>query len=172
MRNINDTLVSRGKMMVSFASLAILMACSAEQSSAQEEKDMKPAAAKLKEMTEKSKKIEQKKLAKGLDPNKPVMAKIGHREQITRARAHLMEQKGLTSPSEVKLIKAKGVTWRSGALGCPKPGENYTQALVKGRLIILGAGDKHYRYHASQFGEPFYCETSSAESPVAEPSDI
>jgi len=56
--------------------------------------------------------------------------------------------------------------WRSGALGCPEPGMNYTQALVPGALIILAVGKETHGYHAKLGGKPFYCPSERAEEPV------
>ena len=66
----------------------------------------------------------------------------------------------------ISLSGATPVTWRSGALGCPKPGMSYTEALVPGIWIMLRVGNKAYRYHAKPSGQPFYCPDEWAEPPV------
>ena len=68
----------------------------------------------------------------------------------------------------VELSGARYVTWRSGALGCPLLGMNYTQALVPGSVIYLKANDTLHAYHAKFAGEPFYCPKERVESPALE----
>jgi hypothetical protein len=92
-------------------------------------------------------------------------------EQASFATEHLMKKLNL-GKSEISVLTIQSVTWRSSAIGCPKPGERYMQALVPGTLIVLAAGGKHYRYHAKRFAEPFYCEASRAQSPASENSEI
>ena len=69
------------------------------------------------------------------------------------------------------LVEAsRGVTWRDGSLGCPKPGMMYTQALVEGALIVLRLEGREYSYHSGAGKPPFYCENpvSPASGPSAE----
>lgn len=40
--------------------------------------------------------------------------------------------------------------WSNGSLGCPKPGEMYTQAVVLGYEINLTHGNKKYSYHTNR----------------------
>lgn len=65
----------------------------------------------------------------------------------------------------IKIKVARQITWRSGALGCPKPGMNYTQALVPGILILLDADGETYGYHAQKNQKPFYCPSRQAVIP-------
>jgi hypothetical protein len=70
-------------------------------------------------------------------------------------------------PESVALSGARQVTWRSGALGCPEPGMNYTEALVPGSVIYLQADNVIHAYHAKFAGNPFYCPRERVEPPVA-----
>lgn len=65
-----------------------------------------------------------------------------------------------TSVDDLEVIKAESITWNDGSLGCPKPGQNYTQALVPGYWIVLLRGDEEYDYRASESGHFFLCELS------------
>ncbi len=71
-------------------------------------------------------------------------------------------------PDSVKVSSARQVTWRSGALGCPEPGMNYTEALVPGSVIYLQVDNMIHAYHAKFAGEPFYCPRERVESPASE----
>jgi len=92
-------------------------------------------------------------------------------EQVNYAIEDLAVRLGQEA-SEIKVVNQKSMTWRSGALGCPRPHEQYTQALVPGVLINLQAGDTIYRYHAKENGTPFYCPDKFAESAVINSPEI
>jgi hypothetical protein len=49
----------------------------------------------------------------------------------------------------ITVVEAEAVTWPTGALGCPTPGDAYTQALVNGWRVILLAGGTRIDYRAS-----------------------
>ena len=61
-------------------------------------------------------------------------------------------------PAQVTVVSTEAVVWNNGALGCPKPGEMYTQALVPGYKIVLEAGGRQLDYHASESGTVKLCE--------------
>ncbi len=69
-------------------------------------------------------------------------------------------------PESIKVSGARPVTWRSGALGCPESGMNYTQALVPGSVIYLQVDNTIHAYHGKTGAEPFYCPRERAEQPV------
>jgi len=69
-------------------------------------------------------------------------------------------------PASIKVSGARQVTWRSGALGCPEPGMNYTEALVPGSVIYLQVDNAIHAYHGKIGSEPFYCPRERAEQPV------
>ena len=92
------------------------------------------------------------------------------RRQADLALQHLATWLGI-DPQSIQLQQARRVTWPSGATGCPQPGMSYTQALMPGVLIVLGADGKTFLYHGSDDGEPFYCPEDRAQQPVdAEPA--
>jgi hypothetical protein len=61
-------------------------------------------------------------------------------------------------PGAVRVVKAQHTTWRDGSLGCPRPGEVYTQALVDGWWIVLEAGGAEFDYRAADGGGLKLCE--------------
>ena len=87
-------------------------------------------------------------------------------EQIEFSKKALAQRLDIESES-ITLSEAREVTWRSGALGCPEPGMNYTQALVPGALIFLRAGNEVHGYHAKFGAKPFYCPWQRAEQPLS-----
>lgn len=104
-----------------------------------------------------------------VDPDKSVVLNnMSPKEQIEYSKQDLATRLGL----EVEAIKISGATavnWRSGALGCPKPGVNYMDVLVPGVRIILRVDNAIYRYHAIPKGQPFYCPKERAEPPAVSP---
>lgn len=91
--------------------------------------------------------------------------KMNTNEQVAFSREDLAVRLDVDMDT-ISLSGATSVTWRSGALGCPKPGASYTEALVPGIWIMLRVGNKAYRYHAIPGGQPFYCPDERAEPPV------
>ena len=87
-------------------------------------------------------------------------------EQIEFSKKALAQRLDI-EPESITLSEAREVTWRSGALGCPEPGMNYTQALVPGALIFLRAGNEVHGYHAKFGAKPFYCPWQRAEQPLS-----
>ncbi len=51
------------------------------------------------------------------------------------------------------------VNWPDGSLGCPQPGQFYTQAIVPGYQILLSYQEKQYDYHAD-YNRAFLCESA------------
>lgn len=61
-------------------------------------------------------------------------------------------------PGDLEVVVAERVTWSDGSLGCPEPGEAYTQALVDGYRVVLEADGEEVAYHGAEGEPPFHCE--------------
>ena len=86
-------------------------------------------------------------------------------QQITGAMKDLADRIGVAA--EVITVKeARSVQWGSGAMGCPKPGMNYTQALVPGIRLLLEANGTIYYYHGETGKSLFYCPAERAKAPA------
>jgi hypothetical protein len=60
---------------------------------------------------------------------------------------------------DLEVVTIEDVTWSDGALGCPQPGEMYTQALVDGYRVILRTQDgERLHVHGAEGQPPFLCE--------------
>lgn len=105
------------------------------------------------------------------DVSGEVPAAMNMSRQIEFARADLAQRLDV-DPGQVVLSGAQAVTWRSGALGCPEPGMNYTQALVPGTVIYLKVDTTIHAYHARVAGQPFYCPRERVEPPAADGDDL
>ena len=52
-------------------------------------------------------------------------------------------------PSEIDVVSVQEMTWNNGALGCPQPGQVYTQALVDGLRIVVAVDGTEYDYRVT-----------------------
>lgn len=59
--------------------------------------------------------------------------------------------------ADVEVVTNEAVTWSDGSLGCPEPGQFYTQALVEGYRIVVEAGTETFEYHGAAGQAPAYC---------------
>lgn len=64
--------------------------------------------------------------------------------------------RGVTAAPE--LTSADAVTFSDGSLGCPAPGQSYTQAMIDGLRVIVTAGGDTYDYRFGGGDEPRLCE--------------
>ena len=81
---------------------------------------------------------------------------------IDLAVADLADRTGITA-DDITVVSAESVVWNDGSLGCPQPGESYTQALVPGYRIVLEADDTNFVYHGADGGDPFLCDGRIAD---------
>lgn len=81
------------------------------------------------------------------------------------ARADLAQRLGVETAA-IEIVSVREVTWRDGSIGCPRPGMQYTQALVNGSQIVLRHAGVDYHYHSGGGRNPFYC--SNPQQPLPE----
>ncbi|MAT95726.1 MAG: hypothetical protein CL608_01055 [Anaerolineaceae bacterium] len=62
----------------------------------------------------------------------------------------------------ITVTRAEAIIWNDGSLGCPQPGEVYTQATVPGYWIVLEANGRSYNYHAAENGYFILCQNNQA----------
>ena len=60
--------------------------------------------------------------------------------------------------SQVRIVLARAETFSDGSLGCPRPGEMYTQAVVEGFHVIVEAGAVQLDYRGNERGQFRICE--------------
>ena len=77
-----------------------------------------------------------------------------------------LARRALVKPETITVVSATEQQWSDGALGCPKPGEMYTQAIVPGYRAVLQAGGEKYAYHSDQRGHFIVCGSGLALPPV------
>lgn len=77
-----------------------------------------------------------------------------------------LARRALVKPETITVVSATEQQWSDGALGCPKPGEMYTQAIVPGYRAVLQAGGEKYAYHSDRRGHFIVCGSGLALPPV------
>lgn len=95
-------------------------------------------------------------------------AEISVDEQISGAKSELASRLGIDLGT-ISVKEARSVKWGSGALGCPRPGMSYTQAIIPGVLVMLEAGGTVYRYHGRLYSKMFFCPDDRAQEPAYGP---
>ena len=73
--------------------------------------------------------------------------------------------KGNFDKEAISIIRAESAIWPDGSLGCPKPGEMYTHAQVKGYWVVLRSAGKKFDYRASSSGYFFRCTSTFKVQP-------
>ena len=86
-------------------------------------------------------------------------------QKVATAIADLAAQTGAAEDA-ISVREARKVNWGSSAVGCPRQGMNYTQAIVPGVLLLLEVDGKIYRYHGGSRSELFHCPDDRAEAPA------
>lgn len=61
-------------------------------------------------------------------------------------------------PTDPVVVSAKAMTWNDGSLGCPKPGQVYTQALVDGFQVVVEVDGERFDYRSSGGDSVRLCE--------------
>jgi hypothetical protein len=59
--------------------------------------------------------------------------------------------------SAVVLARAEQLTWSDASLGCPQPGQMYTQALVPGFRVVARTSEGEFLYHTDSHGQVLVC---------------
>jgi hypothetical protein len=77
-----------------------------------------------------------------------------------------LARRALVKPDTITVVSATEQQWSDGSLGCPKPGEMYTQMIVPGYRVVLKAGAEKYAYHSDRRGNFVVCANGLALPPA------
>lgn len=69
--------------------------------------------------------------------------------------------------SEIVVVRDEQVEWNDGSLGCPQPGQAYTQAIVPGYWVVLDAAGTTLDYRTDDRGFFVLCEDGAAPTAPA-----
>jgi hypothetical protein len=90
-------------------------------------------------------------------PGEPLPASAIPTELLDKVTADLQQRFSISRES-IRVSRFDAILWNDGSMGCPQPGQFYTQALVEGYWLILQADGVSYDYRASKKGYFFLCE--------------
>jgi hypothetical protein len=74
----------------------------------------------------------------------------------------------LVKHDAITVVSATEQQWSDGAMGCPQPGQMYTQMIVPGYRVVLQASGDRYAYHSDRRGNFIVCSNGLAFKPVRE----
>lgn len=80
-----------------------------------------------------------------------------------------LARRALVKPDAITVVSATEQQWSDGAMGCPQPGQMYTQMIVPGYRVVLQANGDRYTYHSDRRGNFILCSNGLAFQPVKEP---
>lgn len=89
-------------------------------------------------------------------PGQPVSTTAIPRE-VRRAVVADAARRFNVAESAVVLTRAEQVTWPDGSLGCPQPGQVYTQMLVRGFRVAAKTVEGELTYHTDSHGNVVSC---------------
>lgn len=62
---------------------------------------------------------------------------------------------------QLRVVQAEPKEWPDSSLGCPQPGQMYSQIVTPGYLIVISAGAKQLEYHTDARSRVILCRESS-----------
>ena len=84
-------------------------------------------------------------------------------EEVVQAAIQDLASRLDVAEQDIEVVDVRDVQWPDGALGCPEEGKMYTQAVVDGTQVLLGADERIYDYHAGSDGAPFLCPSDEKD---------
>lgn len=96
----------------------------------------------------------------------PILGEVPDAMQLA-IKADLAEKLGADAGA-INVVTARAVTWNDGSLGCARPDQVYTQALVPGYQVILEYEGNKYDYRAAETGYFFLCELPTLPQPATD----
>jgi hypothetical protein len=66
---------------------------------------------------------------------------------------------------QLVIVRAQSVVWNDGSLGCPEPGQMYTQALINGYWVVIEAAGQTYDFRVDAGGRFHLCPAGRGRPP-------
>jgi hypothetical protein len=79
-----------------------------------------------------------------------------------------LARRALVKHDQITVVSATEQQWPDGAMGCPQPGQMYTQMIVPGYRVVLQAAGERYAYHSDRRGNFIVCSNGLSFPPVKE----
>lgn len=86
-------------------------------------------------------------------------------ESLLRSIKGELSEKLNVAVDAVEVVSAAAMMWNDGSLGCARPDQVYTQAVVPGYRVILQYAGTKYDYRAGEGGYFFLCELPTLMEP-------
>ncbi|MEO8019478.1 MAG: hypothetical protein ABI769_16830 [Pseudomonadota bacterium] len=77
--------------------------------------------------------------------------------EVRRAVVSDAARRFRVAESAVVLVHAEQMTWSDGSLGCPEPGQMYTQSVVPGFRVVARTVEGEFLYHTDSRGKVLVC---------------
>ncbi len=78
-------------------------------------------------------------------------------------------QRSGVAAGAIVVVRAQAIEWNDGSLGCPQPGQFYTQAIVPGYWVVADAGGRTLDYRLDDRGFFRLCEGPALPPPTGTP---
>ncbi len=112
--------------------------------------------------------VGEEKLPEEVPPttDQPVTGEVSA-DLMAKIKSDVMARTGAPE-ADITVVRSEEVIWNDGSLGCPVPGEFYTQAQVSGFWVVLEYAGQTYDYRASDKGHFRLCEgfTTTPSNPT------
>lgn len=79
-----------------------------------------------------------------------------------------LARRALVKHDAITVVSATEQQWSDGAMGCPQPGQMYTQMIVPGYRVVMQAAGNRYAYHSDRRGNFIVCSNGLSFPPVKE----
>jgi hypothetical protein len=77
-----------------------------------------------------------------------------------------LARRALVKHDAINVVSATEQQWSDGAMGCPQPGQMYTQMIVPGYRVVMEAAGNRYAYHSDRRGNFIVCSSGLSFPPV------
>jgi hypothetical protein len=87
---------------------------------------------------------------------------------VAKMRADLVQRLAAEGIGDAPVVvTSEEVEWPDGSMGCGRPGQMYTMAIIPGYRVVFGVGPRRYAYHASRSGHFAYCAGAVSAPPAS-----
>ncbi len=62
------------------------------------------------------------------------------------------------SPASLKVDQVEPRQWGDSSLGCPKPGQMYSQIVTPGYVVVISGSGRQLEYHTDTRGHLVLCQ--------------
>lgn len=86
----------------------------------------------------------------------PIVPDAAAEKMIRLSKQHLERKSGIPE-AQIGLFLVSAAQWPDTSMGCPQPGQVYSQVITPGYQILLQAGGKMFVYHTDKTARVVLC---------------